>query len=173
MSAHTAGKSLFLGSFIHSKSLDELEFLHETAVFVDDKGVIVAIEKGCDQKKAEETLFPKLGWTVGEVSFRIAKPGQFFFPGFIGLFPSPIIDLLLIMLRYSYPCLPISQCRNLWQDHSPRLAEHLHLSYGKQSLISSESQDCLYSLYREDAVPRNYHRLILRHHFRSVHQPPR
>jgi hypothetical protein len=154
MSAHTAGKSLFLGNFVHSKSLDELEFLHETAVCVDDKGVIVAIEKVGDQKKAEETLFPKLGWIVGEVSVRIAKPGQFFFPGFIGLFPSPIIDLLLIMLRYSYPCLPISQCRNLWQDHSPRLAEHLHLSYGKQSLISSESQDCLYSLYRVHQPPR-------------------
>jgi guanine deaminase len=84
MSAHTGGKSLFLGSFIHSKSLDELEFLHETAVCVDDKGVIVAIEKACDQKKTEETLFPKLGWAVGEVSVRIAEPGQFFFPGFIG-----------------------------------------------------------------------------------------
>lgn len=83
MSAHTGGKSLFLGSFIHSKSLDELEFLHETAVCVDEKGVIVAIEKACDQKEAEESLFPRLGWTVAEVSVQTAKPGQFFFPGFI------------------------------------------------------------------------------------------
>lgn len=81
----TAGvKSLFLGSFIHSKSLDELEYFHDTAVAVDDKGLIVAIEKDYDQKKAEETLFPKLGWAAAEVTIKSAKPGQFFFPGFIG-----------------------------------------------------------------------------------------
>jgi guanine deaminase len=114
MSAPAGGKSLFLGSFIHSKGLDELEFLHETAICVDDRGVIVAIQKARDQKAAEETLFPQLGWTVGKVSVRIAKPGQFFFPGFIGLCTSPIIELLLILSRYSYPCLSVSQCRNLW-----------------------------------------------------------
>jgi hypothetical protein len=81
------GKTLFLGSFIHSKSLDELEYLHDAAVFVDEKGTIVAIEQACDQKKAEETVFPKLGWESGDVSVRAAKEGEFFFPGFIGLFP--------------------------------------------------------------------------------------
>jgi len=84
MSHHPTGKLLFLGSFIHSKSLDELEYLHDAAVCVDGNGVIVAIEKGCDLKKAEETLFPKLGWSAGDVTVKIAKPGQFFFPGFIG-----------------------------------------------------------------------------------------
>ncbi len=84
MSHHTTGKSLFLGSFIHSKSLDELEYLHNSAVCVDGNGVIVAIEKDYDLKKAEETLFPKLGWSVGDVTVRTTKSGQFFFPGFIG-----------------------------------------------------------------------------------------
>jgi guanine deaminase len=79
-----SGKTLFLGTFIHSKSLEELEFLHDTAVFIDEKGVIVAIEPKCDQAKAEETVLPKLGWSRGDVSFQTAAPGQFFFPGFIG-----------------------------------------------------------------------------------------
>jgi guanine deaminase len=84
MSHHPTGKSLFLGSFIHSKSLDDLEYLHNSAVCVDENGVIVAIEKDCDLKKAEVTLFPKFGWSIEAVSVKTAKPGQFFFPGFIG-----------------------------------------------------------------------------------------
>jgi guanine deaminase len=83
MSYHSEN-TLFLGSFIHSKSLDELEYLHDSAVCVDKNGVIVAVEKGCDFKKAEEALFPKLGWSAGDVTVRTTKPGQFFFPGFIG-----------------------------------------------------------------------------------------
>ena len=77
-------RSVFLGTFIHSKSLEELEFLHDTAIFVDEKGTIVAIESRCDRKTAEEIVFPKLGWMKGEVMVNIAKPGQFYFPGFIG-----------------------------------------------------------------------------------------
>jgi guanine deaminase len=73
-----------LGTFIHSKNLDKLEYLHNTAVCVDEKGVIVAIEPECNQAKAEGILFPKLGWSREDVSVKVAKPGQFFFPGFIG-----------------------------------------------------------------------------------------
>ena len=80
-----ASRSLFLGSFIHSKSLDELEYLHDTAICVDQNGVIVAVEPGYNLSKAEEVLFPKLGWKKEEVSVKVAKEGQFFFPGFIGL----------------------------------------------------------------------------------------
>ena len=78
------GKSLFLGSFIHSKTLDKLEYLHDSAVCVDENGIIVAVEKDCDLKKAEEILFSKLGWSTRNVTVKTAKPGQFFFPGFIG-----------------------------------------------------------------------------------------
>ena len=83
----SAGRSVFLGTFIHSKSLEELEFLHDTAVFVDEKGTIVAVEQGCGQREAEGVVFPKLGWTEDEVTVKLAKPGQFFFPGFIGAYP--------------------------------------------------------------------------------------
>ena len=131
MTAQIPKKSLLLGSFVHSKSLTELEFLHDTALCVDEIGVIVAIEQKCDQKKAEETLLPKLGWSIGEVSVRTAKPGQFFFPGFIGSFLPLFCRFGLMISRYPHSCLPVSQRWNLWQDHPSRLAEYLHFSYGK------------------------------------------
>ncbi|KAF4632287.1 hypothetical protein G7Y89_g5848 [Cudoniella acicularis] len=51
----------------------------------DEKGVIVAIESvtGLDEKKVVESLFPRLGWSASDVLIRVAKEGQFFFPGFI------------------------------------------------------------------------------------------
>jgi guanine deaminase len=86
-----ASHSLFLGSFIHSKSLDELEYLHDTAICVDEHGVIVAVEPGLDLAKAEEVLFSKLGWEKENVTVKVAKAGQFFFPGFIGKPSSPLM----------------------------------------------------------------------------------
>ncbi|KAI1503127.1 hypothetical protein F5X99DRAFT_376975 [Biscogniauxia marginata] len=74
---------LFLGTFIHSKKLNELQYLHNTAVCVNTSGKIVAVEPECDQTKAETTLYPNLGWTVGNVTVTTGKDGQFFFPGFI------------------------------------------------------------------------------------------
>ncbi|KAK6948215.1 hypothetical protein Daesc_009979 [Daldinia eschscholtzii] len=74
---------LFLGLFIHSIKLGELQYLHDTAVCVDKSGKIVAVEQLFDQKKAEETLYPKLGWKTEDVDVTIAEDGQFFFPGFI------------------------------------------------------------------------------------------
>ncbi|KAL7628808.1 hypothetical protein AAE478_000323 [Parahypoxylon ruwenzoriense] len=74
---------LFLGLFIHSVKLGELQYLQDAAVCVDKYGKIVAVELQCDQKKAEKTLYPRLGWRVGDVVVTIARDGQFFFPGFI------------------------------------------------------------------------------------------
>jgi guanine deaminase len=90
MAKPTGKPSLFLGSFIHSKKLDELEYFHKTAIFVDSKGVIVHIEKDCDQARAEEAFIPRLGWRLEEVAVRIAQDGQFFFPGFIGMIISSL-----------------------------------------------------------------------------------
>lgn len=81
---------LFLGSFVHSKSLDELECLHDTAVCVDKTGTIIAVEKGCGEATAREGLLQRLGWDEGEVEIVRAKEGQFFFPGFIGESAAPI-----------------------------------------------------------------------------------
>lgn len=75
---------LFLGTFVHSKTRDELEYLHSTGVFVDETGLIVAIEPECDLTRAREEVFLRLGWENERVQVVVCKPGQFFFPGFIG-----------------------------------------------------------------------------------------
>lgn len=77
---------LFLGTFVHSKTREELDYLHDTAVCVDASGTIVAVETACDLKRAEGELLPRLGWTASDVDVRVGKEGQFFFPGFIGMF---------------------------------------------------------------------------------------
>ncbi|KAI1876685.1 uncharacterized protein JN550_000757 [Neoarthrinium moseri] len=74
---------VFLGSFIHSKKLDELEYLHNTAVCVDKSGKIVAVEAEHDVEKNLDTLYSKLGWDASNVDVHSTKEGQFFFPGFI------------------------------------------------------------------------------------------
>lgn len=80
-----AKDQLFIGTFIHSKQLDELEYSHNTAVCVDKSGKIVAVESPCDRNKAEETLYPKLGWIAADVDVTVGRDGEFFFPGFIGM----------------------------------------------------------------------------------------
>ncbi|KAF4846508.1 putative guanine deaminase [Colletotrichum siamense] len=74
---------LFLGTFIHSKTREELDYLHDTAICVDATGTIVAVEKCGSRAEAEEVLFPRLGWEKGDVKVHVGKEGQFFFPGFI------------------------------------------------------------------------------------------
>lgn len=77
---------LFVGSFVHSKSLNQLEYLHDAAIAVDKSGKIVAIEPQCyDQKQVAELLYAKLGWDDANVQVRACEKGQFYFPGFIGI----------------------------------------------------------------------------------------
>ncbi|KAL2165065.1 hypothetical protein VTH06DRAFT_361 [Thermothelomyces fergusii] len=78
-----ARNKVFLGSFVHSKVLGELEYLHNTAIFVNKSGIIVQIEKDCDDSKAKETVLPQLEWEEADVEFVKAGDEQFFFPGFI------------------------------------------------------------------------------------------
>ncbi|KAH6634614.1 hypothetical protein B0J18DRAFT_360554 [Chaetomium sp. MPI-SDFR-AT-0129] len=78
-----APNKLFLGSFVHSKKLKEIESLHNAAVAVDSSGKIVAVEQDCSEGRARETVLPRLGWREDEVEFVRAADGQFFFPGFI------------------------------------------------------------------------------------------
>ncbi|KAJ8120104.1 hypothetical protein O1611_g10451 [Lasiodiplodia mahajangana] len=80
-----AKNQVFFGTFIHSKTLGELEYLHNAAVCVDASGKIVAIETNCNQQKAVETLYAGLGWSLDSVAVTVARDAQqFFFPGFIG-----------------------------------------------------------------------------------------
>ena len=82
-------KTVYLGSFAHSKSLKDLEILHNAAIFVDENGKITAVEKNVADEAAARGYFSKLGWNKSqEGPIRIFKTigEQFFFPGFIGNF---------------------------------------------------------------------------------------
>ncbi|KAI1190674.1 guanine deaminase [Nemania serpens] len=75
---------VFFGTFVHSKNLGELEYLHNAAVCVDASGKIVAIEANCSQQKAAETLYARLGWSLNSVAVTVTRSGrQFYFPGFV------------------------------------------------------------------------------------------
>ncbi|KAF7546586.1 hypothetical protein G7Z17_g8333 [Cylindrodendrum hubeiense] len=77
-------KQIFLGTFISSKSRQELQYLHDAAVCVDSHGKIVKVDVDCTSAELiDDRLLNKLGWEKSEVDVHVAKPGQFFFPGFI------------------------------------------------------------------------------------------
>lgn len=79
-------KLLLLGTFVHSKTQQHLEFLHNAAVAVDEQGKIAAIERDAADLSNEATarLLRQLGWNEAEVDVTTAAEGQFFFPGFVG-----------------------------------------------------------------------------------------
>ncbi|TWU75523.1 hypothetical protein ED733_005786 [Metarhizium rileyi] len=75
---------LLLGTFIHSKSRTELEYIHNAAVAVDDGGVIVAIARDSESvDAAKDDVLRQTGWTGSDVNVVACGEGQFFFPGFI------------------------------------------------------------------------------------------
>jgi len=82
MSVKPSPRTIYLGTFVHSKSLDELEILQKAAVFVDERGKIVRIEKNASEEAAKD-VFADLGWSADQVIIRSCKGEQFFFPGFI------------------------------------------------------------------------------------------
>jgi len=170
--------AVYLGTFIHSKSLTEIDILHDAAIFVDEQGKIVAIEKDIKDVDGALSICPKLGWETEEVIARACGREQFFFPGFIGLSLTTNFSRrcdykvqLLTYIRYTYTCEPVSQCWNLWQIHPPRLVEHLHLPVGIVPLLPNQSQKSLLPLHCPHSVPWHHHSRILRHHLRPQHQP--
>lgn len=81
---------LFLGTFIYSKSRDVLNYLHNTAVFVEGvTGRIVAIERDCDRTRTVDEVLVHLGWSAAETKILdtttpdASGDVKFFFPGFV------------------------------------------------------------------------------------------
>jgi guanine deaminase len=74
-------RTVYAGTFIHSKSLAELEILEKGVIGVDEKGKIAFVEQGVEDLGK---VIQEKGWDGTSVVF--AKEGQFFFPGFIGKF---------------------------------------------------------------------------------------
>ncbi|KAH6607815.1 guanine deaminase [Trichoderma cornu-damae] len=80
-------KLLLLGTFVHSKTPQDLDFFHNAGIAVDAQGKIAAMERGgaADGSGSEikTRLLEKLGWSEAEVDVTEAAQGQFFFPGFV------------------------------------------------------------------------------------------
>lgn len=78
-------KQVFVGTFISSKNPKELNYNHDRLVCVDEEGKIVKVDtEGGSADQIEERLAKLLNWKLSEVDVHIAKPGEFFFPGFVG-----------------------------------------------------------------------------------------
>lgn len=77
-------RQVYVGSFVHSKTEQELETLHNAALAVDEQGKIKAITKGDTVKAALDSLLQETGWSSEDVEVTQTEEGQFFFPGFIG-----------------------------------------------------------------------------------------
>ncbi|KAG8406970.1 hypothetical protein J3458_020477 [Metarhizium acridum] len=76
---------VLLGTFVHSKSRTELEYIHNAGVAVDHGGKIVAIARDCESvNAARDKVLEETGWTQGNIDVVACGEGQFFFPGFIG-----------------------------------------------------------------------------------------
>jgi guanine deaminase len=72
-------KTIFLGTFVHSKSLTELEICEKGAIGVDENGVMQFIEK--DATSVDEVKSKHPSWSTALTSQLPAN--AFFFPGFI------------------------------------------------------------------------------------------
>ncbi|KAG6007906.1 hypothetical protein E4U21_005384 [Claviceps maximensis] len=82
--SHLKRYQILLGTFIHSKSRTELEYLHNTAVAVDDEGRICAIVRDrASARVARDEVLGVMDWMVDDVDIVECEEGQFFFPGFI------------------------------------------------------------------------------------------
>lgn len=79
-------RAAYYGAFVHSRTLEELEFFENTAVFVDENGTIEDIVKDIASVAEVRKLALKKGWMDDgeEVVIRQSIGEDFFFPGFIG-----------------------------------------------------------------------------------------
>ncbi len=71
--------SIFIGTFVHSKKLDEIEIIHNRAVVVNPEGRITY----AGPQKEPVNGYPGV-LSDADVAVYRSKEGQFFFPGFIG-----------------------------------------------------------------------------------------
>lgn len=78
-------KTIYVGSFVHSKSLTELDVCEKGAIGVDEEGVIRYVERGGEGVEVLQKVQEKEGgWRDAEV-VKIRGNG-FFFPGFVGMY---------------------------------------------------------------------------------------
>ena len=92
-------KTIYLGAFVHSVSLSELEICERGAIGVDEAGLIQFVERGVEDV---EVLKGKEGWGSAEV---VSVEGDgWFFPGFVGELHLSFDDLGMQILEKRWIC---------------------------------------------------------------------
>lgn len=74
-------KTIYVGPFVHSNTLTELDICEKGAIGVDENGLISFVERDISETGVEELRSQKAGWENAQV-VQIEGNG-FFFPGFI------------------------------------------------------------------------------------------
>lgn len=80
MATSSPEKTIYVGPFVHSKSLDELDICTTGAIGVAEDGRIAFVERHVEDSASY--VCEQAGWEQAKV-VRIEDHG-FFFPGFIG-----------------------------------------------------------------------------------------
>jgi hypothetical protein len=75
----TVEKTIYIGPFVHCKTLQELDICTTGAIGVNESGVIEFIERNV---KSLDDLAPRDGWK--DAKRVMIRDNGFFFPGFIG-----------------------------------------------------------------------------------------
>lgn len=115
-------RTIYIGPFIHSESLTELDICVNGMIGVNEDGKIAFIRR--DSKGRQLPI--EEGWEQAKV-VRTQDYG-FFFPGFIGMLYSfhQAETKALTIGRHAYSCFTISERRHFRKVHPPGLAQHLH-----------------------------------------------
>ncbi|MCJ1432804.1 hypothetical protein MMC27_002161 [Xylographa pallens] len=77
-------RTIYIGTFIHSLSLDVLEVVEFGIIGVNEKGVIAFVEKDCTIAELQEVVKSRYGWEEWEtVKIGDGASTTFLFPGFV------------------------------------------------------------------------------------------
>lgn len=95
----SVGKTIYLGPFAHCVSLTDLEICAEGVIGVDEEGVIRFVEREVGLAQVQEK---HVDWKDAKV---VRVEDGFFFPGFIGKWPSKLRNELSSRRHMLFECL--------------------------------------------------------------------
>lgn len=84
-------RTIYIGTFIHSISLANLEILDHAVIGVDENGTITFIEKDVKLPVVAEVTEQKYGWKDSSIVKGVGESTAFFFPGFVGQYSPSIL----------------------------------------------------------------------------------
>ncbi|PHH64632.1 hypothetical protein CDD81_4243 [Ophiocordyceps australis] len=165
---------LLLGTFVQTKADRQLQVMQETAIAVDEQGVIVGIERaqqeGQDAHSAGQRLLGQLGWEAESVDECSSGPEGFFFPGLIdthvhaaqyanvGLFGKT--TLLDWLERYTFPLeaslCDVAKARRMWRACVDRTLAHGTTTAAYYGVVDVEATNAL----MDECVARGQRALV-------------